>query len=223
MPEIGGHQVDARARGSTKPLLAGYLLVLLILALTPDPPTSTRAGSIAALGIAWAFFGLSIAAAVSIIRTRGRRERSIGVVVVVLALLAAVPLRFLAAYITGPGVPSEAGSVGHFPLLILVTGVIGSWVIAPFAEEWVFRGYLLPSDPTWRDVSLNALVFTAFHPWNFAHVGPSLRAHAAVLVLGLALATTKKLTRSTWACVALHIFINVSGLLTIRWVTEVVS
>src|SRR5690606_23751369 len=211
------------ARRTTELLVTGYLLFLLVLALTPDPAISTRSGAIAALGIGWAFFGLSIAAAIAILRRKGRQERPIGGTVVVLALLAAVPLRFLAAYITGPGVRSAGGSAGYFPFLILMTGIVGSWLIAPFAEEWVFRGYLLPAVPTWRDVSLNALVFAAFHPWNFAHVGPSLRAHAAVLVLGLALAATKKLTRSTWACVALHFFINVSGLLMVRWVTEVVG
>lgn len=127
-------------------------------------------------------------------------------------LALAVPLRFGVAYVNGPGAPSGTTPPGEFLIILLVVGVVGSWIVAPLCEEWVYRGFLLPKEPTWRAVTFNALLFTALHPWNLAQPVISLREHAAILVLGIALATTKKLTKSTWACVLLHLFINVAGL-----------
>lgn len=210
-----------RSPGPTSVMVAAYLCFLLAWAVAPDIPTSTRLGAAVGLGLAWAYFALSIATAIGVIRARGARERPFTARLSVLALAAAIPLRFLGAYITGPAVPVDSDPTRYFPLLLLLTGVVGSWVIAPLVEEWVFRGYLLPEEPTWRDVTLNAIIFALLHSWQFTTLGPTLRAHAAVLPIGFALAAAKKLTRSTWACVALHFFINVAGVLTIHVTTEV--
>lgn len=209
-----------RSSGATRLLVAGYLAFLLVSAITPDVSPSTPTGAVTGLALAWAFFALSITTAIAVIRTRKYHERPLTFPFAVVALAAAIPLRLLAAHITGPAAPSAGSLTVHFPLLIILTGLIGSWVVAPLAEEWVFRGYLLPKEPTWRDIAFNALLFALLHPWHFAQPELTLRSHAAVFALGLALAATKKLTRSTWTCVALHFFINIAGLLTLQVTTE---
>lgn len=67
---------------------------------------------------------------------------------VLVAVALALPLRMLANYIHGQGAPSSATPPEAFLALILVVGLIGSWIVAPICEEWVYRGYLLPNAPS---------------------------------------------------------------------------
>lgn len=77
-------------------------------------------------------------------------------------------------------------------------------VLAPFAEELLFRGYLYgklrPVMPSWAVIALTAALFGLAHgAWN---VGID------TFALGLVLASLRELTGSIWASVLLHMLKN---------------
>ena len=84
---------------------------------------------------------------------------------------------------------------------------LSSIVVAPFAEEWVFRGLiyrrLKAAMPCVVAVLLSSALFAALHGtviWI-----------AYTFVLGVLLCVLYETTRSTWTCIACHIAFNVMG------------
>lgn len=194
----------------------GLLVASTAYSLLAGDPTQHRFNDVAS---SMAYFAVAIAATVLIVRERGAREPSVLTVRTVWTLIAiGVALRFAGAFVVGPvdvPVDTPGRAMDEFPWVLFVIGVVGSWVIAPLSEEWVFRGYLLPRSPRVRDVIINATLFAALHPWDLTDPVATLRSHVAVFGIGLALAMTKKVTGSTWACVLLHMVVNVAVVLTV--------
>jgi hypothetical protein len=93
----------------------------------------------------------------------------------------------------------------------LLVFVIGAGLVAPFAEELLFRGVLLRSllrrfSPSVA-VSISALVFAAVHPLTDPSVG-SLIAFPALLLVGLVCGYWAVKSGDLWRSVAIHVGFN---------------
>lgn len=104
----------------------------------------------------------------------------------------------------------DSATISHRYELILVYITLG--VVAPVAEELLFRGYLFGKIrqylPTSVTIIITAIVFSAMHlglgqleslQWNVA---------IATLLLGLSLGCLRAATKSIWAGIILHMIQN---------------
>lgn len=189
--------------GAVRPvsvLVAAYIGFLFMNAVLPKQPTSSEGDALLTLLLALSFFVLAGLTTALIIRESRTEWRPLRGRTVLFLLILAVPLRALAGVITGSDAPPVEGGQQYLLLPTILIGFFGSLVLAPIAEEWVFRGCLLPREPGWGQVTFNALLFALLHHWNFAHLGAAAWSHAAVLMLGIVLGATKKFTGNILAC-----------------------
>lgn len=129
----------------------------------------------------------------------------------------AIGLRILASALTSPAETSPEGAwlLENLPLWLVLTWMfIGSSLLAPIIEEAFFRGYLLPENPSWLAVIINALLFTIIHPWqNFTY--SSLLDHVAIFCIGLILATLMKKMQNIYFVIILHALVNLTAFINI--------
>jgi hypothetical protein len=83
-------------------------------------------------------------------------------------------------------------------------------IIAPIAEEVLFRGYLLgklkKSVPIWLAILITSLLFGAFHLVNSGNYSWNLAIDT--FALSIVLCSLRVLTGSIWASILLHMVKN---------------
>jgi uncharacterized protein len=164
---------------------------------------ATLAGDFALVGAAW---GVAADGGRVDLRTFGfRRFRPSALGWVLVAFVAYLVLAGLYTELVNPPqdkLPDQLGA-DESTLLAVFTGIFVI-AIAPFAEEFFFRGFLFQALRrtwgTWGGVIVSALIFSAFH------LEPSKFVQLAILGMALALLFNK--TDSLWPCILLHALNN---------------
>jgi len=143
-------------------------------------------------------------------------RRGIVLLALVLALLPAVtgwliiltPIRtgMVAAALTPAAFGRAAAATGPIDL----AGVLIFGVLAPWAEELFFRGWLWPQLRSGWGPAATAAGTSAL--WLLAHAPEGLLRVAALLPLALALSVARVACGSTWASLALHMLNNLAFL-----------
>jgi membrane protease YdiL (CAAX protease family) len=140
----------------------------------------------------WATFGL-------------RRFRPSGLGWVALAFVSYLVLAAIYTQLVNPppeDLPEQLGA-DESTLLAVVTGVF-VMVVAPFAEEFFFRGFLYQGLRNSWGMPLGVLASGAI--FSGIHAAPDK--FVPLAILGIALALVFEKTRSLWACIILHAINN---------------
>jgi len=87
---------------------------------------------------------------------------------------------------------------------ILAASVIAACVIAPIAEEFIFRGYMYGALKKHSDKIFAIIISSAV----FSLVHGSVWAFIPLFVVGIALAVVYEITGSLWTCIILHAIFN---------------
>ena len=164
---------------------------------------ATLAGDFALVGAAW---GIARDGGPVDLRTFGfRRFKPSALGWVVVAFAAYLVLAGIYSVLVNPPpdkLPDELGA-DESTLLAVFTGIFVI-AVAPFAEEFFFRGFLFQalrrSWGTWVGALASALTFSAIHlaPDKFVQLA----------ILGMALALLFNKTDSLWPCILLHALNN---------------
>ncbi len=164
---------------------------------------ATLAGDFALVGAAWA---IAVDGGRVDLRTFGfRRFKPSALGWVVVAFAAYLVLAGIYSVLVNPPpdkLPDQLGA-NESTLLAVLTGAFVI-VVAPFAEEFFFRGFLFQalrrSWGTWAGALGSAIIFSAIHlaPDKFVQLA----------ILGTALALLFHKTDSLWPCILLHALNN---------------
>src|SRR4051794_3087947 len=164
---------------------------------------ATLAGDFALVGAAWAIAGEGGRVDLRTFGFRRFKPSALGWVVV--AFGAYLVLAGIYSVLVNPPpdkLPDELGA-NESTLLAIFTGIFVI-VVAPFAEEFFFRGFLFQalrnSWGTWAGALGSAVIFSAIH------LAPDKFVQLAILGTALALLFAK--TDSLWPCILLHALNN---------------
>jgi CAAX protease family protein len=164
---------------------------------------ATLAGDFALVGSAWGVAGDGGRIDLSTFGFRRFKPSALGWIVI--AFVVYLVLAGLYTELVNPPqdkLPDQLGA-NESTLLAVFTGIFVI-LIAPFAEEFFFRGFLFQalrrSWGTWGGALGSALIFSAFH------LEPSKFVQLAILGMALALLFDK--TDSLWPCILLHALNN---------------
>lgn len=120
-----------------------------------------------------------------------------------ICLLANIPANLVRGFFEGIGFSSSSYEPsGHTPMSIIVY-VVGIAVLPPIMEEFVFRGFMLPSlekHGTGFAIVTTAIIF------GLAHVQPASIVFATIA--GLVFGYLYVKTRNLWVCVIVHMLNN---------------
>jgi uncharacterized protein len=120
------------------------------------------------------------------------------------------PYTIFLRHLGGTGVEQRlltlTGAAPGTPVALFVAFLATITLVAPFTEEWIFRGLVLPAlerraGGTWS-VILSSVVFAVAHAADLQVVAP-------VLLLGLVLGWLRLRSASLWPPLLLHVLNNV--------------
>ena len=89
-------------------------------------------------------------------------------------------------------------------------------VLAPIAEEVVFRGFVFEGLARGRGGAVTASLFTSL-VWSLIHLQYSWREMSVIFLLGLVLGWVRHRSGSVWACMALHAVNNAFSCGAMEW------
>lgn len=191
----------------------GYALGAALLPLAPHQPGTIQLGRREGVLLGVIVLTAEAALAAVLIRRYRAAQRPVPAAAWALVLPAGLLARWCAQVIAGRAPdPAPGGSTPPdllpYAYAALALALLGTVVLAPLWEEWLFRGWLYEQGAWGRNLVVNAAVFALVHPWDYAAPVATGRSHAAVFALGLLLTATRRWGGNVWLCVALHAAIN---------------